>query len=520
MGITDFGLNGTGQSQPYGTNEFLGVASIISLPQSGIQISNVCAIAGGSLSLQLNVVLVFWMGNTPYYYWIQDVAVFDTQGSSSSSTVTYTDDVWNFSSPSLQSQSVASGGNGSLQVDEYGRLYYASCAPNSLNGNGVQLNYSTSSPASVKLQVNAVVSGNVPHVVFSYYSTRTGAREVFDNVWFPWAVSPNFPQFTVSAVGADPNNGFNDAEFVFGGPCEGCQITFQEQSKVQLFLEFDFLQGTMEYVPNAYDFGGDTAELANWVYDSGLEAPVGASLYYDLGTLGMLYWSNSVQFHTNSTVPQSLEWELFLSGPNLVTNIAINEYFTNGATTLPDGVYSWQILPPAGWVATPSSGSVTVSQRMNNVFFSLTDPGGGGGGGCVAYGTPILTPQGYVPVQKLERGAPVVEFNFTTQTLTGGVLQWANKTRVTSLVDIDNGRLFLTPTDQPIFIRNSTFMGWLRDPKNLTEGDYTWNPINDSWVLVTNVSIVQQQTFVYDVVTSGLNNFVANGFLLDQKKPG
>jgi hypothetical protein len=139
------------------------------------------------------------------------------------------------------------------------------------------------------------------------------------------------------------------------------------------------------------------------------------------------------------------------------------------------------------------------------------------GGGCVAYGTPILTPSGYVRVQNLAAGDAVVEFNVSSGRFTRGTFLSGNTTTVNTLIDVNGGLLYMTPTDQPIFIYNSTFQGWLRDPQNLTTQDEIFDPVTDTWINVTSISAVHHNTTVYDVQTSGLNSFIANGILLDPK---
>jgi hypothetical protein len=84
-------------------------------------------------------------------------------------------------------------------------------------------------------------------------------------------------------------------------------------------------------------------------------------------------------------------------------------------------------------------------------------------------------------------------------------------------VNVNGGLLYLTPTDQPILIRNSTFEGWLRDPQNLTTSDDIFDPVTLSWVAVTSVATLEGSTTVYDVITSGVGDFVANGGLMDRK---
>jgi large repetitive protein len=207
--------------------------------------------------------------------------------------------------------------------------------------------------------------------------------------------------------------------------------------------------------------------------------------------------------------------------------------------------YAWSGLPSgcgtpgnvASFSCTPATGDDTSSPYTVQVkvtdsdgatvtnSFSLTvvaassggGGGGGGGGGCVAYGTPILTPTGYVLVQDLHPGDAVMEYNFTSHSLMVGEFISGNTTNVSELIDVNNGQLYLTPTDQPIYIQNSTFTGWLHNPQNLTTADSIFDPMTNSWVHVFNVQLVQENTTVYDVITSGFNNFVANGFLLDVK---
>jgi hypothetical protein len=141
----------------------------------------------------------------------------------------------------------------------------------------------------------------------------------------------------------------------------------------------------------------------------------------------------------------------------------------------------------------------------------------GGGGGCVAYDTPILTAYGYVPVQALTPGEVIEEYNFTSEGLTRGELLSANASVSNELVDVNHGLMSLTATDQPIFIRNGTFEGWLHDPRNITTSDYLFDPVTLTWIHVNSVQISGRSTTVYDVVTSGENDFVANGVLLDLK---
>jgi hypothetical protein len=143
--------------------------------------------------------------------------------------------------------------------------------------------------------------------------------------------------------------------------------------------------------------------------------------------------------------------------------------------------------------------------------------GGGGDGGCVLAGTLVLTPSGYVEVQNLTAGTVIEEYSFAQQALVNGTFLSGATTNVTQLVDINDGFQFLTLTDQPMYIENASFIGWLHDPQNLTTSDRIFDPVTFTWSAVTSVTVVNQTGTVYDVVTSGANNFVASGALLDVK---
>jgi len=144
---------------------------------------------------------------------------------------------------------------------------------------------------------------------------------------------------------------------------------------------------------------------------------------------------------------------------------------------------------------------------------------GTGGGGCVASGTPILTASGYVQVQNIKPNESIVEYNVTSGLLTRGLLVSANSTKVSELIDVNSGLLYLTPTDQPIFIRNASYEGWLHDPQNLTTRDQMLDPVTGVWVNVTSVELVDRSTMVYDVISTNLNDFIGASILLDAKTP-
>jgi hypothetical protein len=273
------------------------------------------------------------------------------------------------------------------------------------------------------------------------------------------------------------------------------------------------------------------ADYANGLGTNYLQVPLPASATYDAPT-----GSNDTGLNYNLDVG-ILRGSVTstsggaISGANVMVYQDVNgEEQGQNAATNSNGDYSL-IIPNPATSSAPFDVVVSANKYYANDYtlenvptgqnttenFQLTPNPGGGGGGCVASGTPILTPRGYVAVQNLTRGQAIDEFNLTSGEMVTGEIVSANTTSVRGLTDVNSGLLYLTPTDQPIFIRNATFEGWLRDPQNLTTTDQLLDPVTWHWINVTEVMLVHRTATVYDVVTSGLNDFVANGVLLDIK---
>ena len=139
-------------------------------------------------------------------------------------------------------------------------------------------------------------------------------------------------------------------------------------------------------------------------------------------------------------------------------------------------------------------------------------------GGCIEAGSPILTPQGYVPVQKLKVGQAILGYDFAEERLARETLVGNNASTVSSILDVNRGWLLLTLSDQPLYVLNATWVGWVQNPESLFVGEEIFNPVTVSWVPITNITVLAGSFTVYDVVTSGPNNFVDNGALLDIKR--
>jgi hypothetical protein len=231
---------------------------------------------------------------------------------------------------------------------------------------------------------------------------------------------------------------------------------------------------------------------------------------------GQVYgWVTGMAGSINEYIPGATVKMCNTQGCISTTTNSGGEYWLDfpvaGTSTDP---YSMTISAPGGWKTTTYNGFQFLVGQYTQESLSFPPLGGGG---CVAYGTPILTPGGYVPVQDLQKGQPVVEYDVANQSVAQGAFLYGNVTTVISLVDINDGLLYLTPTDQPIFIENNTFMGWLHDPQNLTTTDNLYEPVTQSWIHVSSVELIKHKAKAYDVVTSSFNDFIANGILLDKK---
>ncbi|MGC8730078.1 MAG: Hint domain-containing protein [Candidatus Micrarchaeia archaeon] len=85
------------------------------------------------------------------------------------------------------------------------------------------------------------------------------------------------------------------------------------------------------------------------------------------------------------------------------------------------------------------------------------------------------------------------------------------------LIEFINGNFGVTPTDQPLYVKNNYGEGWLRNPIDLKVGDYLYLPLNNTWIRVNSISYEHGKYETVDIYTSGFNNFVANGYLADSK---
>ncbi len=190
------------------------------------------------------------------------------------------------------------------------------------------------------------------------------------------------------------------------------------------------------------------------------------------------------------------------------TTDANGNYYFFVATT---GTYTVQASKSGYNVATAYP---TVSAMGISVYqaFSLTKSSGGGGG-CVLTGTLIATPSGDKRVDRLAAGDAILGYNVTAGSWASETVTSNTHTDASQILSINNGLLEVTLTEQPLYVRNGTWAGWVHDPQNLTVGEQVFSPRTGQWISIVSLQTLQGSFRVYDLRVTSPNDFVANGVL-------
>jgi YVTN family beta-propeller protein len=399
IGITDYGVTPTNTDYSYITTNFTGSILITNLSTSG---------DGNNSSLQLNVVLPI-NGTSPiqipplpggscptgyiraggecdqlvqYVYWIQDVVEVDASQSNNSLHLAFADNIWNLSGGNMSgglpwSQYPTSStvqGNGSI-TNGCGLgsckplpAYYEETAPDYHSGTRIQQGYGwVTLPVWINLSVaESVITTYVPngtgppiiqirpHVQFSYSVnwSNLGTEKWFsyDNVSFIFA-NDSLPGWNTSgfavAGGRQSDNLWWDAELDFAGDGSG-RDTRLLNGTLRFTLNYTS-NGQVLPVPNAWNYGSDTAESATNVNGSWPAGQVftGSGPYYAILTNG----SEQLQFLRASGVGTGLS-----ISPNLAI-VNSNETAHGSGFGSNFGVKFW-IWNPSG----PITGATSLTQ--------------------------------------------------------------------------------------------------------------------------------------------------------------
>jgi hypothetical protein len=320
MGIADFGIGPSGPYE-YVTNGSVGVVTVMSLSTY-----SAASAWPTSLSFQLNVDFVFNTSQGQNVYLVQDVAQIDT----SSRFVQFLDNVWNDSVHWANMSGFGVSGTGQVAYYSTGSYYY-DWANLALPGNCINLTY----PATITLKVTSGTdSMRQPTVSFAYddgYGLMTYDTLTFSDVPEPTSSIG----FEVNGFAYNPSGSFYESELIMGGLASGNSTT-DIQSDVQLQLEYSNGHNYAT-VPNAYNFGSNTAERIDNVTSEFSHCPENGTIIArtqaGAGQLGELYnqsqtgiidvtlpLTSGTLYVTNASDPKGIAWQIpFVNGEVTVT---------------------------------------------------------------------------------------------------------------------------------------------------------------------------------------------------------
>jgi len=447
MGMADFGIRPSGPYE-YVTNDSVGIVTIVSLLTNK-------SLNDTEMTFQLNVNLAFNTSYGQYVYWIQDVALIDT----ATNSVDFIDNVWNSSAPIANMTASGVSGNGQVASSPTGgSFYYYDCinASQPLPGNNITLTY----PATITFNVTSRVnSSEQPTVSFAYddgYGLIT-----YDTVTFTSVTElTSLTGFEVNGFDYNPYGTFYDSELILGGPGGGSDTT-DLQSDILLQLEY-WNGHNYQIVPDAYNFGSDTAEGINNALPQPAYYPtngtIGAEIMPGAGQLGELYDQSQIGI-INITSPLN-------SGTLYVTNASDSNAtawqipFVGGevAATLYPGYYNLQLYNQYGTLF--DQGNFTVSAGQILYLQTPLSPATHDVAVISAVSAKTVIGKGFgdnVTVQVADEGDYAETFNVTT---------YANSTA------IGTQQVSLNATDQTTltFIWNTTSFVY----GNYTISAYAW----------------------------------------------
>jgi ribosomal protein S27E len=285
MGIADYGITQNNNAYSYSTSSFLGSAMIYKLLTYN---SSQPKEYQYESTIQMNVNLAFDIGNSNYYYWVQNVAIISTNNNS----IFFIDNIWNSSAVNANIYNSTLYGNGKIENSSIGIYFYYSFAKQNAPGNGIFLKY----PYTINFKVNTYTNSNGNPVVGFFYNDGYGWIN-YDNVVFTFATKlTSAPMFMVTGNSPKPFGGYFDAELVLGGPGNGASTVDVNSS---LFLTMEYFNGhNYQEFNNSFNFGSDTAESISNVNATGEYWIQNGTLISIItngsGNLQMLYNSNYI----------------------------------------------------------------------------------------------------------------------------------------------------------------------------------------------------------------------------------
>jgi thermopsin len=302
MGLGDFGIQ-----EVHGHN--VGTVTYTSSVKAAVTLNSVDPVyvtssAPDEFTMQLNTVTtnVDLFGNSTYQFWLQNVPIY----AATTQTLSFEDNIWNFSSPStvFTANSVYAHGPGGVVAAP--TLYFAE-GPS----------FHMPEPFTVVVYNNLSVVGGRSTVFFNYSvipSSGSPFSGSYDFVEFNStpAISGPAPQPLNQINGqkvGDTNFLLNDAEIMLGGPGGGSTTSlFHISASMGLWL-LSSKTNTYQTVPSAYDFGTDTGETSEGIAEWATSGPnpmaelgSGPSMLYGLwGVTGAHQGEQTITLNLNPT---------------------------------------------------------------------------------------------------------------------------------------------------------------------------------------------------------------------------
>ena len=380
IGVSTFGLeNTTGATTPYILNTTSLLGTFSTSDPEGLQVLSpyygTLQAYGDQLNTVLNNTTIF--GNGGYDFWLQNVIQYTT----TSNTLSFVLNIWNFSSPSglFPSNSILHG-NGRVEESE---VYETS-------GPSITIAY----PYTLDLYLNTTVgsydgSPMVNEVYFNY-TVLNGAGKVvcpttepsgdvcgeYDNVYFNSGVNvaPGSAQISANGYQYTPLGLPSDMEMDVGiGQSDGANANVVYSNATVGLYTLNATTGTYQAPPSAYDFGSETGETG-----------VGA----------LTTW--------NDVNGQPVAY--LRTGPSLLTGLWNVTGGTTGVPSIGPGSEGAYPLNYAG--VTPGNAFLAIGQGADNTNASLFQiaPSFGWYSGKGALGPNIWLPAGDYTVQVMLSG--------------------------------------------------------------------------------------------------------------------
>ncbi|MBX8634839.1 MAG: thermopsin [Thermoplasmata archaeon] len=339
MGLGDFGLRNTTHGMVgynLSTSSFEGSLTLNSLNPFYLLDD-----APYSVTVQLNTVLnnVTLFGSPNYVFWTQNVFFYSARTHS----LTFLDNVWNFSSSSftLTKNSFYSE-NGNIVVP----YFYYDIGPT------ITVPY----PFTVNLYLNSSVIGGRSAVYFNYSVSsptlshvKSGSYDlVVFNSTLPDQPAAKPPVYLVSGTTLTPTGYLlYDAELMIGGPGGGSTTSIYNISGAMTLKYLDQTSGSYANVPSAFDFGTDTGETSEgaavyWTQNAVAHLVTGPSLLYGMWNVSGSSRAGSVSY--SGTLNPSSAFLFVNSGSQFNASAAAWAPVGDG------GSFSY-MLPPGNYAA-------------------------------------------------------------------------------------------------------------------------------------------------------------------------